>query len=174
MANTDNPRGLTPYSPTGETVRCRKYKGSTTTDIFRGDVLACNASGVVHAIVTTTGSAAIVGVAANHIDASASTSSQDVYVYDDPNQLFLIQDDGASATPAQTSVGSTFVLIVTTGDTVTGQSKMELDASSTGVTSTDPVQVQGFITGPTLAIGKYATHIVALNRHLYKKGSAGI
>lgn len=174
MANTDNARGLTPYNPQGGSPRIRKYKNSATTDTFRGDVVAVNASGVVHRIATTTGSAAIVGVAANFIDASGSTSQQDVWVYDDPNQLFLIQDDGDAATPAQTSVGSTFVLIVTAGSTTTGQSKFELDASATGVTSTDPLLVHGFITGPTLTIGKYANHIVGLNRHLFKKGSAGI
>lgn len=175
MANVDNPRGFHPIrGSNGGEPRMRKYKANVTTDIFKGDLVQMTADGTIKTVVTTTGSAAQVGVAANYVDASDSSTNQDVWVYDDPDQEFEIQDDGAAATPSQAVVGATFALIITAGNTTTGRSKHEIDASAAGVTSTDAVLVQGFKEGPNLTIGKYASHIVRLNRHLYKTGSAGI
>jgi hypothetical protein len=132
------------------------------------------ADGTVKTITTTTGAATVIGVAQNHIDASAQATSQDVWVYDDPDQEFEVQDDGEGATPSQAVVGSTFALILTTGNTATGLSKHEIDASAVGQSATDAVLVQGFKAGPAWSIGKNAPHIVRLNQHLWKTGSAGI
>lgn len=176
MANADRPRGLTPYMGAGGTPKMKKYRNSTTTDTFRGDAVALDANGKVHRIATTTGSARILGVAANFVDASASSSAQDVWVYDDPDQQYLIQDDGTgvTTTTVRAAVGSTFPFIIGAGNTTTGQSIFEVDGSATGVTSTDPLLVQGYVEGPLNEVGANATWIVTLNRHLYKKGSAGI
>lgn len=176
MANLDQPRGLSPYTGNGVTPTLKKYPNSTTTDTFRGDVVAINASGRVHRIATTTGSAAIIGVAATAVDASDSASAQSVWVYNDPDQQFLIQDDGTgvTTTTARAAVGSTFPLIIGAGNTTTGRSIFEMDGSATGVTSTDPLLVVGTLEGPRHEINANATHIVTLNRHLLKKGSAGI
>lgn len=173
MANADRPRGLTPY---GRDPKLKKYRNSTTTDTFRGDVVALDANGKVHRIATTTGSANIVGVAANFVDASASSSAQDVWVYDDPDQQFLVQDDGTGVTTTivRASVGSTFPFIIGAGNTTTGQSIFEVDGSATGVAATDPVLAQGYLEGPFNEVHANATWIVTLNRHLYKKGSSGI
>ena len=176
MANLDQHRGLTPYLAEGGTPRVMKYPNSVTTDTFRGDVVALNASGRVHRIATTTGSAAVIGVAANFVDASDSTSAQDLWVYSDPDQQFLVQDDGTgvTTTTARVSTGSTFPLIIGAGNTTTGQSIFEMDGSATGVTSTDALLQQGILEGPNREIGPNATRIVTLNRHIFKKGSAGI
>jgi hypothetical protein len=134
-------------------------------------------NGRVHRIATTTGSARIVGVAANYVNATSgtgATTAQDVWVYDDPNQLFEIQDDGAAATPARSDLGATFALIVGAGNTTTGQSIFEIDASASGTASTDPILAIDFKVGPTFEVGKNATWIVRLNRHLYRSASAGI
>lgn len=176
MANTDNASGLKPWNGNGVPPRLRVYKGGTTTSIGRGDVVALATNGRVHRVATTTGSATIVGVAANYVAAPASgvTTPPDVWVYDDPNQDFVIQDDGDGATPSQATVGATFPLILGTPNTVTGSSIQELDISAPGTTSGDPLLATGFIEGPGHEIGKYAKIIVRLNRHLYKTGSAGI
>ncbi|HTG45208.1 MAG TPA: hypothetical protein VK633_11825 [Verrucomicrobiae bacterium] len=175
MANVDNARGLHPIrGSNGGEPRMRVYKANVTTDIFQGDVVEMLATGTVKSIVTTTGSATAIGVAANRVDASIQATSQDVLVYDDPDQEFEVQDDGEAATPSQAVVGATFALILTTGNTTTGMSKHEIDASAAGVSATDAVLVQGFKLGPSFSIGKYATHIVRLNQHLYRTGSAGI
>lgn len=177
MANTDAPRGFRPYNGSGDAPpRMRVYKAGTTTSIGRGDIVALAANGRIHRIATTTGSAAIVGVAAtyNATPVAGVTTPADVWVYDDPGQIFECQDDGASATPAQANVGSTFVVVLGTPTAATGQSIQELDASSTGVAATDPLVVVGFQEGPGREIGKYASTLVRLNRHLYMTGSAGI
>ena len=176
MANLDQPSGMYPYQGAGGTPKLKKYKNSTTTDTFTGDVVALNASGVVHRIATTTGSARIVGVAANFVDASDSTTNQSVWVWDDPDQQFVDQDDGTGVTTAtvNASVGSTFPFIIGAGNTTTGRSIFEMDGSATGVTSTDPLMAQGVLEGPKHEIGANAKRIVTFNRHIYRKGSAGI
>src|SRR5688500_3240587 len=126
MANVDNPRGFKVLrGSNGGEPRMRAYKSNVTTDVFQGDVVQMTANGTIAAITTTTGTGAIVVVAANAIDASDSGTNQDIWVYDDPDQEFEVQDDGAAATLSQASVGSTFALLVTTGNTTTGLSKQE-------------------------------------------------
>ena len=174
MANTDAPMGLKPWAGGSDgPPRMRLYVGGSTTNIGRGDVVALAANGRIHRIVTTTGSAAIVGVAANYV-ATPTTNTPEVWVYDDPDQLFVVQDDGAAATPAQASVGATFAMILGAPNTTTGNSIQEIDASASGTTSTDPLIVLGFVQGAGFEIGKNAKHIVKLNRHLYRAGSAAI
>lgn len=177
MANLDAPRGLRPVRGTGDSSpRMNVYKAGTTTSIGRGDVVALATNGRIHRVATTTGAATIIGVAAtyNATPVAGVTEPVDVWVYDDPTQLFEIQDDGAGATPAQSSVGATFPLVLGTPSTTTGQSIQELDISAPGTTSGDPLLLVGFITGPGRDIDKNASCIVRLNRHLFKTGSAGI
>jgi ketosteroid isomerase-like protein len=175
MANVDNPRGFSVLrGSNGGEPRMRKYKANVTTDIFRGDIVQMLAAGTVKTITTTTGAATVLGVAANAVDASDSSTSQEVWVYDDPDQEFEVQDDGAAATPSAGDVGATYALILTTGNTTTGLSKHEVDASGSGAAATDAVILMGFKEGPLLSIGKNASMIVKLNRHIWKTSSAGI
>ena len=175
MANVHNPRGFHPIRGSGGgEPRMRRYKANVTTDIFQGDIVQLLAAGTVKSITTTTGNDKILGVAANRVIKAASTTSQDVWVYDDPVQEFEVTDDGLAATPSQASVGAGCALIIATGNTTTGMSKMELDASAEGQAASKPVLIEGFKTGPSFEIGKYATEIVKLNRHIWKLGSSGV
>lgn len=177
MANVDQANGFRPVQQGNSSPKIKRYLAGTTTSIFRGDVVALATNGRVHRIATTTGSARIIGVAANYVNATSapgSTTAQEVWVYDDPNQEFVGQDDGAGITPARTAIGQTFALIIGAGNSTTGQSIFEVDASASGTTSTDAVIVTGVLEGGAYEIGKYMKTIVKLNRHLYKVGSAGI
>jgi hypothetical protein len=177
MANIDAPRGLRPLNGNGgSSPRLRKYKAGTTTNIGRGDVVAIASNGRAHRVATTTGSDLIVGVAATYVATPASgvTTPPDVWVYDDPDQLFVIQDDGAGATPAQASLGATYPLVLGSPNTTTGQSIQELDISAPGAAATDPLLAVDFLTGPAMEIGANANMIVRLNRHLYKTGATGV
>lgn len=175
MANVHNARGFIAIrGSNGGEARMRKYNANVTTDVFKGDVVQLLASGRVKSITTTTGNGFILGVAANRVDASVSASPQEIWVYDDPDQEFEVTDDGAAATLSASDVGATFALILTTGNTTTGMSKQELDASASGAATTDAVLLEGFKTSPAVAIGKYSSAIVRLNRHIYKTGSAGV
>ena len=65
-------------------------------------------------------------------------------------------------------------MILGTPNTTTGSSIQEIDASAIGVSTVDPLVVMGFLEGPGHEIGKYAKHLVMLNRHIYRHRSAGI
>jgi hypothetical protein len=176
MANVNNPRGLIAIrGSNGGEPRQRKYLANVTTDIFKGDVVQMQANGRIKTITTTTGTGAVLGVANNRIKHGDSSSPQEVWVYDDPDQEFEIQDDGVGATPSQADVGATYPLVLTTGNTTTGISKHQLDVSGPGAAATDAIIVEGFKDGPNLSrTAKYASYIVKLNRHIWKTGSAGI
>ena len=177
MANTDQPNGFRPYQVGNASPKVGKYLAGTTTSIFRGDVVAIAANGRLHRIATTTGSAQVIGVALNYVNATSapgSTTAQNVWVYDDPDQLFVVQDDGAAATPAYSAVGASYALIIGAGNTTTGQSIFEVDASASGTVSTDAVIIRGFLEGGAYEIGKNSKMIVALSRHKYKTNVVGI
>ena len=177
MPNVDQPNGFRPFTKNGTAPQMTRYLAGTTTSIFRGDVVAVAANGRVHRLATTTGSAQVIGVAANFINgtsAPGSTTAQNVWVYDDPHQLFIVQDDGDAATPAYSAVGASYALIVTAGTTTSGQSIMEVDASAAGTVSTDAVIVHGFLEGGAYEIAKNSKMVVSLSRHKYKTNVVGI
>lgn len=97
-----------------------------------------------------------------------------VYVADDPNLIFQIQDDGTVALAA-TSVGLNAVFKAAAGSTVTGRSGWTLDAGGT----TAPAATAGFQMN-ILALGRaidnevgiYAVWEVKNNQHTYGNAAA--
>ena len=59
-------------------------------------------------------------------------SNIDAYIYDDPYMLFEAQCDG---TIAKTDIGKNTDSVLTTGSTVNGQSKNEIDDSTEATTA---------------------------------------
>ncbi len=176
MSNQDAPFGLVPYNPSGGTPRKEVFYAGTTTSIFRGDIVCIAANGRVHTLTTATGDEEMIGVAANFVDATTapgSTTAQKCWVYTDPEQRYIVQDDGDGA-PAWADVGATAAIVATTGNTTTGQGKQELDISSLTTTSTKPLKVLGFKTGPSFEVGDYAKYIVKLNINTLNSFRAGI
>ena len=90
-------------------------------------------------------------------------------VLDDPNQMFLIQNDGTSAA---TNYGLNADIVVGTGSTTTGVSANELDTSSIATTAALNLKVIGLWDVPNNAVGANAVVVVKINEHLY--GSAGV
>ena len=90
-------------------------------------------------------------------------------VMDDPNQLFIIQNDGTSAAA---NYGKNGDVVVGTGSTTTGVSAMELDTSSIANTAALNLKVVGLWDVPNNAVGANAVVVVKINEHLY--GSAGV
>jgi len=90
-------------------------------------------------------------------------------VIDDPNQLFIIQNDGTSAA---TDYGKNADVVVGTGSTTTGVSGMELDTSTIATTAALNLKVVGLWDVPSNAVGANAVVVVKINEHLY--GSAGV
>lgn len=124
MANIDNPKGFIPYKSKTGTISSRTYLSDGSAAIFKGDPVKKDGSGRVLSI-TATGDSPM-GVAAHHV---AATAGLEVKVYDDlVNTTFITQSDDATLTD-NTSNGNFFDITVTTGDTTTLRSKMELDGN---------------------------------------------
>ena len=90
-------------------------------------------------------------------------------VLDDPNQMFLIQNDGTSAA---TNYGLNADIVIGTGSTTTGVSANELDTSSIATTAALNLKIIGLWDVPNNAVGANAVVVVKINEHLY--GSAGV
>ena len=91
MANKNTPLG---FRPTGHIYGCHPYKvASTHTAIKEGSPIKPADSGYVELALTT--EALILGVAAN---ALATNTGGTVWVYDNPKQHFICQDNAALAT----------------------------------------------------------------------------
>lgn len=178
MANVNARMGLRPINaPNGNTPKVGEYvHPASGAAIYEGAPVYRGETGVVALVstITTFIAHSIVGVAAAH---SASTSAaKNVLVYDDPDQLYLLQaDDNSIITEAnkQLYIGRFFALTIGTGtsigNTTTGQSRVQLDASSgTTVlpanTTSLLVQLVGFWDAPSNTLGStYNKWIVKIN-----------
>lgn len=90
-------------------------------------------------------------------------------VIDDPNQLFIIQNDGTSAV---TDYGLNADIVIGTGNTTTGVSANVLDTSSIATTAALNLKIVGLWDTPNNSVGANAVVVVKINEHLY--GSAGV
>jgi len=90
-------------------------------------------------------------------------------VLDDPNQLFIIQNDGTSAAA---NYGKNADVVMGTGSTTTGVSGMELSTSTIANTAALNLKIVGLWDVPNNAVGANAVVVVKINEHLY--GSAGV
>ena len=96
----------------------------------------------------------------------------EAFVYDDPNQLFLIQDAG---TLAQTNVGNNAdIATYVAGSTINGQSKVELSATAAATAATFRIIRISEDPENSDISSANANWIVKFNEHLYYDNSAGI
>ena len=91
-------------------------------------------------------------------------------VLDDPNQLFLVQADGAIT---QANIGKNAdPTASTTGSTTTGVSAGSLSSASIAKTAALTFKIIGVSEQPDNEIGTYTVVVVKLNQHQY--GSVGV
>ena len=94
----------------------------------------------------------------------------DCEVIDDPNQLFLVQADGAVT---QANIGKNAdPTASTTGSTVNGISTGSLSSASIAKTQALTMKIVGLYQSPDNELGNYAVVVVKLNQHQY--GSVGV
>lgn len=194
MANKDAAFGLRPLAKLGGNYNSCGFStyavksGNNSGDIFEGAVVKLGSDGYV--VVAGDSDTQILGVAggieytaadgkptfSNYFpDTTTTQGSADIKirVYDDPNQLFLIQADGTSA---QTSIGmNADVTGNANGNTTNGISSGELD-SSTLATTDLMLRVVGVDADPDnedLASNN-ANLIVKINDHFYAPNTAGV
>ena len=89
------------------------------------------------------------------------------YIADDPDLIFHLQADGAVAL---TALGSNFAVVQGAGNIKTGNSGVQLDASTTNTTNTLPVRLVGFYEHPESEVGDtYTDCLVKWNvGHAYR------
>ena len=194
MANKDAAFGLRPLAKLGGNYNTSGFttyqvkSGNTSGSIYEGCVVKLGSDGYV--VRAGDSDTQILGVAggveytatdgkptfdnqfANGTTTQAS-SDISIRVYDDPNQLFLIQADGASA---QTSIGmNADVTGNANGNDTNGKSSGELDSSSLS-TADLMLRVVGADQDPDNSDldSDHANLIVKINDHFYAPNTAGV
>lgn len=167
MANLDAPLGFRAVENgvAGTAPRLRKYTVKSSLAIGEGDLVALNSTAQVIAYTTTDAVAGdLIGVAAHPV--TATQTSRDLMVYDDPQQIFEVQADGDVGSAVNSWLGKLFKVTVNTLNTTTLQSKHELDASaSSAVFGTVATQVYPLrVVGVSAAIDN--TDLVSYTRYL--------
>lgn len=157
MANSDRPRGAQPH---GDIKRMAPYQAGGT--VYPGDLVKLDSNGQC---VVAAATDACVGVAASY-----ATANGTVMVYDDPQQLFVIQSDGTNP-DAQTDLNLNYKLTAGTADTLYRISRHELDQSSGATNSNYPLKLLRIEASVGNALGANAECVVKINNHQLAGGT---
>jgi hypothetical protein len=188
MANVDKAFGLRPLGNLSATGAQKQY-GYEIADnqsgaIYQGDLVTIVDGYIVKFLPATHSAALGVFNGCNYIDPSSGKPTWKNYypgsvnitsgkitadVMDDPNQLFIIQVDGAFT---QANIGKNADVIGTGGSTTTGVSTMELNSGTIADTAALNLKIVGLWNVPGNEIGTNAVVVVKINEHLY--GSTGV
>lgn len=201
MANRNAPFGLSPFgylngSPWNGQARMYCIPSTDSTNAYAiGDpvVLAgsADAKGIPTVTLATAGygnaiTGVIVGAGGivyggpganpNNLNTTVVpvTKAQNYYVLvaDDPNILFMAQEDSVGNNLAATDVGSNIDLVAGTNSGYL--SGWMIDSSTANTGSTRQLQLMQFVQTPDNAIGTYGRWVVRINNHSYSAGIAGV
>jgi hypothetical protein len=170
MANVNDPDGFTPaYHMSGGVIRPQEFAiaSATNASIFSGDVVNLSSGLVIQGTATGTPLGVFYGVEYTATSgeiifakmwtadtATLGSANAKALVYCDPDIVYEAQSTG---TPTQASVGTTYTISTTAGDTATGRSKEGVTAT----TSSGIATVVGFPDKPSNSIGQYARmHVI--------------
>ena len=178
MASTAAPYGLRPVNliggqPYAGSTRLIKINNAYAANIFYGQPVSVNASGVVIAETGTSNVAAtgVVGVfvGCTYTDPNlkykvfkqywpSGTVATDAYAYvaDDPD---VVMQGQAGGSITQADLGANIALGTSSGDTATGNSTTPLGASA-ATTATLPLRIVGFVEGAGSTVGDTYTDIL--------------
>jgi len=172
MANTDAPFGFRPSGKVGgnpDNGALSEYaiKSDYATAMFQGDLVIFNAGHVQISAAGTVGNMVFNGLKyddsttnkptfKNFFDGTALGVQGEVFVYDDPYQVYEAQSDSDEAS-TQAHVGTFADHIKThSGDTTTGISGDEINLPSSASATLTGVKVLGHAQTPDNAIGTNA------------------
>lgn len=189
MANANSPQGLRPVryasgAPYNGAVKRYHVPASDSTALFVGDPVIVAGSADANGVATVTRATAaggnlITGVVVGVEPSSTVTTAYRpasvasyVYVADDPNLLYEIQEDAVGGALAAADVGLNADLVSGSGSTVTGKSGFQLDTSTKATTATLQLRIIGFVQRADNEIGANAKVLVRLNLST-ETGAAG-
>jgi len=179
MANSDTVKGLKPIrhrngAPYNGAANRYYIPASDGTAVYVGDAVKSAGSADADGVPTVAQAAAgdairgvVVAVEPETNDSTiyrVASTARYVYVADDPDLVFEIQEDSVGGALAATDVGNNADLIVASGSTDTGFSGMELD-SSTKATTTAQLRILRLVPRPDNSIGANAKWEVMINEH---------
>ncbi len=192
MANSNAPMGLRPVrylsgSPYNGATNRYYVPSSDSTAIYIGGLVKPAGSADANGVMSVTGNVStgnavvgvVVGVQPVTADSTiyrAASTERYVYVADDPNLIFEIQEDSVGGALAVTAVGnSADITGFTGGSTTTGLSSLLLDSSTATASGdgTEDVLVVGLVQRPDNEIGSTAKWLVRLGNHFYVDGQVG-
>ena len=197
MANIDAPFGLRPIakqgSAPGGTIGTTKYKiSSGASAIFTGDPVKLKADGSIEVkgtagVITGAISGVFMGcfytdpttknpTFRDHFPASLSPGDGIAIVADDPDQLYIAQQDANDITAVD--LGNNAEMIMAAGSTTTGMSKAEIDSrtAATG-NATYMLKILDFYDVPSNdASAANSVLVVKINNHQLaaSTGTAGV
>lgn len=134
------------------------FSGEATA-VYPGDLVVLEADGKV-AVITAATEEPLLGVAANYIESGASEDT-DVYVYDDPEQIFEAQVDD---TLLDDHVGDLCDPVATSGDATRKLSQMTVNPDAAVTSSLQIVSKH-----PADELGQYARIFVRIAKHHYSQ-----
>lgn len=185
MANSDAASGLRPVrhqsgAPYNGSANLYYVPSTDNTAIYIGDAVKSAGSGDANGVPSVAQVAAgdtirgvVVGVkpvtAFSTVYREASTERY-VYVADDPDLVFEVQEDSVGGALAATNIDNNADIVVGSGSAYTGRSGMELDSSS-ATTSTAQLRVIRLVPREDNAIGTNAKWEVMINEHELKSTS---
>jgi len=192
MANVEEKFGLKPVRSLdgSDFINAQnRYRiaSSYGTAIFQGDLVTPVTGGHIERH-TATSSTAVVGVFngcfytdpttqkptwKNYYPGSIAASDIMAFVIDSPDQVYKIDSDGAFAVA---DIFKNFNVTNVSGNTVTGTSEVQLDYSSSGITTTIVLQAIDISqdVGNDEAGVVNVDVLVRINNHFYKAATAGL
>ena len=194
MANADMPRGLVPVrhvsgAPYNGSFReysvaagngTAIYVGDPVTTVGVGTAQTINGKVMLDVVQAATGNVitgVVVGVApdtATSLPYRAASTQRVLYVCDDPDVLFMIQEVSGGTALTANDLGLNANFVVGSGSTTTGYSGVELDNTTEATTNTLDLKLVGFLNAPDNAIGEHAKWLVRINRHRHADQIAGV
>ena len=193
MANIDAAFGLRPIakvgSPPGGTTGTTKYSigDNQSTAIFTGDPVKYKNDGTIE---VATASDALLGVFMgcfytdpttgkptyrNYFPASLSPGDAIAFVADDPDQMYIAQQDSVGSNLVAADLNLNANLIFGAGSTTTGVSGVEIDSSTGAVTATHQVRLIDFYDIPSNdATANNSELVIKINNHSLNGGTGTV
>jgi len=184
MANTNAPMGMVPVrSVAGGSIPANNYRvnQSNATAIYIGDPVDRDAAGTVDLATAGAGSPVLgpviaafdeTGLPVNYVPVTCD-AAYTVTVADDPNQEFVMQEDGDTSDLALTDEGINVDLIDGTGSPTTGLSGWQIDSDSTSTSASVQLRLIRQVQDASNAVGDYCKWIVKINYHRNAVGIVG-
>lgn len=193
MANVDSPFGLRPvksgYSrATNGGINAYCIAAGDGTATFVGDPvkLAGTAETIdgytYQNVVQGTAAATVVGVVVGFapnpdnlgLTYRSALTQRIVYVCDDPDQVFEIQEVSGGTALTINDMGLNANFVVAAGSTTTGHSGVELNNATKATANTLDLKILRLSPREDNAVGEHAKWLVRLNNHAYANQVAGV